>query len=414
MMSLNPWPGMGAVVATSIAAMTPVFGVAALATPIEHGTGLSAAGFGLALSVFFAVSALGAPVARRVAGRVPVPLLLAFMNVAAGASLLLAATGALVVAMVIGGVGNALTQPVAGRYVSARVPQGRLSLATGLVSAALGAAPLLPGLLAALVAGPYGWRTALMVAAVFPVLSLGAAPLARAGVAAGGGESVARPRPASVRRVLVLWALAAGLATVGSNAVASYFVQIGTHSGLSTSVAGLMQAAASIVAIVVRLVAGGLADRAPHRNPAVVAVMMLSGVAGLTLISLGVPAAFMAGAVLAVAGGWGWTGLLLAAVIRLLPGEGARAGATVQIGLFGGAAVAPFAFGAASTAFGISATVLVAAGVVAAGAASLIAGARLQGPRTESPAPADSRGRTEPRSRSEAPAAGLADRGGVR
>ncbi len=42
--------------------------------------------------------------------------------------------------------------------------------------------------------------------------------------------------------------------------------------------------------------------------------MMLSGAVGLALISLGAPAAFTAGALLAVAGGWGWTGLLLAAV----------------------------------------------------------------------------------------------------
>lgn len=68
------------------------------------------------------------------------------------------------------------------------------------------------------------------------------------------------------------------------------------------------------MAIAVRLTAGGLADHAPRHNPVVVAAMMLSGAVGLALISLGAPAAFTAGALLAVAGGWGWTGLLLAAV----------------------------------------------------------------------------------------------------
>lgn len=60
--------------------------------------------------------------------------------------------------------------------------------------------------------------------------------------------------------------------------------------------------------------------------------------------------------------------------MRLLPGQGERAGATVQIGLFGGAAVAPLAFGAASSALGVPATVLVAALIVLAGAASMLAG----------------------------------------
>ncbi len=55
----SPWPGMGAVVAAAIAATTPTFGMAALATPVERGLGVSATGLGLALSGFFAISALG-------------------------------------------------------------------------------------------------------------------------------------------------------------------------------------------------------------------------------------------------------------------------------------------------------------------------------------------------------------------
>jgi predicted MFS family arabinose efflux permease len=387
----SPWPGMGAVVVTSIAAMTPAFAVAALATPIERDMGISGTVFGLALSGFFAVSALAAPLARRLAARTRVPLLLAVINTVAVAALLLAAVApgpaVLSAALLLAGAGNALTQPVAGRYIAARVPPGRLSLATGLTSAALGAAPLLPGLLAALVAGPHGWSVALAVAAVLPLLSLLVTPLARigrdAGTAAQTGPETAAQRPADVEpspgigRVLLLWTIAAALATIGTNAAASYFVQLGTHSGLSTAAAGLMQSLAAVVAIAVRLSVGAVADRAPRRNPAVAGAMMLSGTIGLALISLGTPVTFLAGALLAVAGGWGWTGLLLAAVMRLLPGQGAKAGATIQIGLFGGAAIAPLAFGAATTALGISATVLLAALVVAGGIGSLVAGMRL-------------------------------------
>ncbi|MBO2460752.1 MFS transporter [Actinomadura violacea] len=374
----RPWAGMGAIVLTSVAAMTPAFGTAALATPIEHGLGVSATGFGLALSGFFAASALGSFAAKRVAARLPVPVVLTAAGALALAALALAAAAGnlavLALALLLAGAGNALVQPAAGRYIGARVPQGRLSLATGMVSAALGAAPLVPGLLAGFAAGPLGWRAALLLGAVLPVLAIPAAFLARTGPAAAVARPAATGGAAPVGRVLVLWTVAAGLATIGSNAAASFFVQLGTHSGLSTALAGLMQSLAGVVAVAVRLAAGGFADRAPRRNPALVTAMMLSGAAGLALVAAGSPAAFVAGALLAVAGGWGWTGLLLAAVMRLLPGQGERAGATVQIGLFGGAAVAPLAFGAASSALGVPATVLIAALIVLAGAASMLAG----------------------------------------
>ncbi|MGI5224326.1 MFS transporter [Actinoallomurus sp. CA-142502] len=383
----GPWRGMGAVVAAAVAAMTPVFGVAALAAPIERGTEISGTAVGLALSGFFAVTALGSGVARRVAARLPLPAVLLVIDLLAAAALLLAAVAngpaGLIGALLIGGAANTLPQPAAGRYVAARVPGHRLSFATGLVGAALGAAPLLPGLLAGLVAGPYGWRTALVTAAAFPVLALCVAPLGRTGPArqeeesATGKDDETAPQAAG-RRVLLLWTLAAGLATVGSNSAASYFIQIGTHSGLSTATAGLMQSLAGVLAIAVRLTAGGVADREPRHNPAVVAAMMLSGALGLALTAFGTPVAFIVGAVLAVAGGWGWTGLLLASVMRLLDGQGARAGAWVQAGLFTGAAITPFAFGAVAGAVGIPAAVLLAAVTALAGTCTMAAGILLR------------------------------------
>ncbi|MCO5967611.1 MFS transporter [Actinoallomurus soli] len=388
----GPWPGMGAVVAAAVAAMTPVFGVAALATPIERDAGISGTTFGLALSVFFAVTAAGSGVGRRVAARLPLPAVLLLIDLLAAAALLLAALADgpvwLIGALVVGGVANTLPQPAAGRYIAARVPGHRLSLATGLVGAALGAAPLLPGLLAGLVAVPYGPRTALVAAAAFPVLALAAVPLGRIGPARprtpsttvtgddrAAGDAVRRR---TIFRVLLLWTLAAGLATVGSNAAASYFIQIGTASGLSTAVAGLMQSLAGIVAIAVRLTAGGLADRAPRHNPVVVTVMMLSGALGLALTAFGTPVTFVIGAILAVAGGWGWTGLLLASVMRLLDGQGARAGAWMQAGLFTGAAVTPFTFGVVTGAIGVPGAVLLAAATALAGTLTMAAGILLR------------------------------------
>ncbi|GAA2944400.1 hypothetical protein [Streptomyces enissocaesilis] len=81
------------------------------------------------------------------------------------------------------------------------------------------------------------------------------------------------------------------------------------------------------------------------------------------------------GAALAFSAGWGWTGLLLATTLRLVPGRAENAGHTVRVGLCTGATVAPFAFGALSGAFGFASTVLVAAVAAPAGAAATVAGA---------------------------------------
>jgi MFS family permease len=175
---------------------------------------------------------------------------------------------------------------------------------------------------------------------------------------------------------LALWALAAALSAIGNNAVASYFVQLGTHAGLATTLTGNLLSLSAVIAISVRLAAGALTDRAPHRNPAVITAMMLTGGLGLLLIALGTPMSFIVGALLAFSAGWGWTGLLLATTLRLVPNHAATAGHTVQVGIYTGAALAPFAFGALSSGLGFAAAALVAAAAALAGAASMTAGTR--------------------------------------
>jgi len=105
-----------------------------------------------------------------------------------------------------------------------------------------------------------------------------------------------------------------------------------------------------------------------------VAAMMLGGAVGLGVMTFANPAGFVLGAVLVVAGGWGWTGLLLAANMRLLPGNAPRAGAAMQIGLYSSAALSPLGFGLLVAAVGISATVGLAALASLAGVAAVLAG----------------------------------------
>ncbi|MEV0046774.1 MFS transporter [Nocardia rhamnosiphila] len=215
-------------------------------------------------------------------------------------------------------------------------------------------------------------------------------------VSAGGP---AAPTPSTVRRVLPLCAIAAALSATGNNAVASYFVELGHHAGLASAVAANLLSVSAVIAVGVRIVVGLVTDRTPRRNPTIVAAMMFTGAAGLALIATGTPTGFLIGAILAFAAGWGWTGLLLATTLRLVPDRAEQAGHTVQVGIYTGAAIAPFTFSTLSTTFGFDTAALIAATAGLAATALLATGAKLlhRESRTVRLTPRDfTVGRTEP------------------
>jgi len=88
---------------------------------------------------------------------------------------------------------------------------------------------------------------------------------------------------------------------------------------------------------------------------------------------------------LAFSAGWGWTGLLLATTLRLVPSKAENAGHTVQIGIYTGASIAPYTFAALSSAFGYAGTALIAATAAFAAAAAMTAGTLLSRRLDETP-----------------------------
>jgi len=391
------WPGVVAVALTATVTVMPGFAVGALAPAIEAELGITRTTVGLMISSFYAATALGSPLAKRAAARLPAPVSLAVAAVAAGVVLLATSRAdgptTMAAALLAGGLGNGLVQPVAGRLIAVRVPERRRSLAAGVVGAALGAATFIPGSLVALVLPAHGWRTALLVAGLVALVPVALAPLARLPSDPPPALAGRRAATRGADGVLVLWALAAALSATGNNAVATYFVPLGTHAGLSATVSGNLLSLSALLAVATRLAAGALTDRAPRRDPAVITGMMLVGGLGLALVAIGTPVAFVLGAVLAFTAGWGWTGLLLATALRLVAGRAENAGHAVQSGIYAGASIAPYAFGVLSHTVGLAGAALVAAAAAVVAAAAMSAGARAAARRAVSGVAAGRAGR---------------------
>jgi hypothetical protein len=283
---------------------------------------------------------------------------------------------ALAALLAVGGTVNSMVQPAVGLILGSAVSPRRLSLASGLIQAALAAPPLSAGLLVRFLAQPYGWRAALSVGGALVALSALASAFARdrsrsrkdSGISeppATGGEnaSLATPSKAAGGRVLLLWSVGGALGTVGVTATAAFFVSIATRSGFPAATAGLLALCAGALAAIVRVGAGAIADLRPRANLPAVVGMMLSGSGGLAVIavglSMGTPATFLVGAVVLVAGLWGWNGLLIASAVRLLPGSPVRSLGALQVGFFSGATAAPLLFGVLSENMGVRETLLV-------------------------------------------------------
>ena len=381
------WGAVAAAVLVTVAAVTPAFAVGALMVPVTGGLGISAATFGLCLSGFFAFTAIGSPFSARLAENIGAAPQLAAAALAAGALMVglgfVSSVAALAALLTAGGLANSLVAPAAGLILGSEVSLKRLSLASGMVQAALATPPLTAGLLVRFLAEPHGWRIALVVGGAIIAVSSSVAVFARHEKEAGysprplTGNVAASPDAVTETagsRVLLLWSAGSALGTVGVTATASFLVPIAINAEFTAATAGLLALATGALAAFVRVAAGMLADRRPQNNVVAVICMMVAGSVGLATMSFGTTITFLVGALLVVVGLWGWNGLMVASAVRLLPGRPARALGGLQVGFFLGATAAPLLFGTLSTTVGVkgalstmAAIAIVGAGVVATG-----------------------------------------------
>lgn len=366
----------------AIVGVLPAFLVGALAVQLRADLGMSLAGIGLATATLFAVSGslarvLGALV-QRLGSRRGMTLAGSLSTLSLVGVGLAPSPPALLAALVVGGVGNAVAQPAANLRLSELVREGRLGLAFGVKQSAIPVATLLGGLAVPGIALVVGWRWALAAAAVLGVIVV---------VTASLYGRTARPQPLGEddvtdrglpRRGLLVLTIGAGLGAAASTSLGIFLVDSGVAAGLAPGTSGLLFAGCSLLGLIGRIGFGALADRHPTRSTYLfIAGLLAWGAVGYLLLALGQTWTFAAGSVLAYGAGWSWPGLFHFAIVKDNRRAAASATGFVQTGLSLGAGGGPLGFGFLVEATSYRTAWLVAAALSVVAAVTIRTGRRL-------------------------------------
>lgn len=312
--------------------MFPLYLVGAVGVAVRADLDLSVTQLGVLVSVFFGTGAVLLPFGGHLVDRMG-PRRSARIAVvgAAGCLALVAALGGtypgLLAAMAVGGLGSTVAAPVGGMVIARVVPPGRRPLAFAVERSSIPAATLLAGLSVPTLAAVLHWRVVFGIGAVL-VAAVLFVPVPRVPqVSREEDRRRARLRP---RTPLLLVTAMFVLGSAAATALSTFFAGHAVGVGMSAGTAGIALAATSAATIGVRMGVGLLGARVPGR--ATVTALLLTGAAGFALLAVpAVPAAW-AGALLAGAAGWGWTGVLGLAVVQSHPDAPGASTALVQAG----------------------------------------------------------------------------------
>lgn len=340
-----------AVLVTTVGVL-PAFLVGALTVQIRDDLSLDPAQMGIAAATLFTVSGVLARRLGRFVQTVGAGTGSALSAALATVALTVIATAdtyaVLLAALAVGGTANALAQPAANLRISRAVTSARLGLAFGIKQSSIPAATLLSGLAVPIIAVDIGWRWAFALGAGL------AACIATWSVVTGGTRATreapqdegGQPDHGTPPRALLVVTLAGALAAAAATSLGVFLVDSAVQSGMSPSTAGFVFAAAAGSGLVLRITWGAVIDRHPHRSPYVfMANLLLGGVVGYLMLTIGTPVTIAIGAWLAFASGWTWTGLLHFAVVRDNRTHAALATGTLQTGVSLGSAGGPLLFG---------------------------------------------------------------------
>ncbi|MBY8871890.1 MFS transporter [Micromonospora sp. PLK6-60] len=337
--------------AVTIACVLPVFLVGGLAVQMGRELRFNPTGLGLAVSIYFGISALASVPSGRLVERFgPAPVARAGILLSAGALLAVAGLArsypVLVVLLGLSAAANALGQLASNAALAERVPARRQGLSFGVKQAAIPVSTLLAGAAVPAVALTVGWRWAFVAAAgaalaALPAVPAGARPANTRRATRGAGGRATLP--------LLVVGAAATLAAAAANALGTFVVDSSVARGLAPGLAGLTLTLGSAVCVAARVGAGWLADRRAEGHVALIAGMLVVGAVGLGLLAVAGPVPLVAGVVLGFGLGWAWPGLMNFAVVKLHPQAPAAATSITQTGVYAGGCLGPLGLGAAAT-----------------------------------------------------------------
>ncbi|RLP85784.1 MFS transporter [Micromonospora sp. BL4] len=365
-------------VLTTVACVLPVFLLGGLAVQMGADLGFSPAGLGLAVAVYFGVSALASVPSGRLVERFG-PALVARCGIvlAAGSMLAMAVLArsypVLVALLALSAAANALGQLASNAALAQHVPTRRQGLSFGVKQAAIPVSTLLAGVAVPTIALTAGWRWAFVAAAGAALTTLPAVPRQLPGRARRADAK----RAGRATTALVVIGVAATLAAAAANALGTFLVDSAAARGLSPGLAGLTLTLGSAVCVAARVGAGWLADRRTSGHVALIAAMLVVGAGGLGLLALTGTVPLVVGVVLGFGLGWAWPGLVNFAVVRLHPQAPAAATSITQTGVYAGGCLGPLSLGPLAAHLGYPAMWTTAAVSMLLAAALMLVGSRL-------------------------------------
>ena len=339
--------------AATVVGVAPVFFVTAQAVEIGKDLQVTAANLGVAVAVFFGVTALSTAALGRVVQRVGVHRgLMGAMTAAALGLLCVAASHSsleLDGALMVAGLSNGAVHPTANGLLASR-RGGLPGRAFGLKQAAPSAAGLLAGAAVPAIALTAGWRWSFVVMCV-PAIML--VLLERARVQNTDQGIQERPvhqfAPGDERAPLGLVALAAGLGSAAGNVLSTFFVLFGVHAEhLSPATAAAVFSLASFSGVVGRMAAGRAMDRTRFSAISLAGLLVCVGALGDALLAsgaLGGILALLVPGLIAFGFGWSWPGLLHYCVAMRDPDHAPRSTGILMTGFATGSCLGPLVLG---------------------------------------------------------------------
>ncbi len=331
-----------------VAGVLPGFLTASLAPRIRHDFSFGDSILGLAVAIFYLTCMTGSTPAghlvERIGARRGMRLGAALTAVSCLAVAALAhSAAALIVILLVAGLGNAIGGPAVSALLRRTVDTRRHGLAFGAQQSGASIGALLAGLALPAVAIPFGWRWAYVVAAALAVAAVALAPAPAPGEPSRlHAQTESAPHHLTSIRAL---ALAATLASAAGVGFIAFLVTYSVDQGIGEGAAGLLLGAVSLAATISRVGLGVIADRSGADPLRLTALILAGSVAGYLLLIAGEPAVIVLAALIVGSIGWSWPGTLTLAVVSRRPDAPAWAVGVMMSGLFAGAAGGPLLVG---------------------------------------------------------------------